>query len=440
MPIRSIRGRMTFAFALAVALLMTAVCGGLVWIMRRSAERSADRLLATAAARLREELSTLSVGGEITPEILEAERDLRADGLALFIAGGSTRPGGPTPGRLPVWQPRDDAGWRTTTVSLPGRRELVLALPWRRTDESLKQQARTLAGLGLLVVAVSAAGAWALVGRTLNPILTLAEQARSASPEARRPRLVAPSGDFEVTELVSTLNGLLERVEELAESRGRFYAAASHELRTPLQALSGHLELAISRERSGDEYREALAEARRQTARLIRLVQDLLFLSQVESRPGGGALETVDLADLCERIVGGFAAALRERGVTVAMDLADDACIRAPGTHAHVLLRNLVENAVKYARSGSVIRLATRAADGGIETVLSNACEPLSPTALARLFEPFYRPDESRSAETGGNGLGLAICKAICDANGWRIRLEQAEGGIVVTVQFPATP
>ena len=88
-----------------------------------------------------------------------------------------------------------------------------------------------------------------MVGRTLSPIDRLSRQAAAASVESLDVRLAAPSRDAEVVRLVATLNGLLQRLSDAAESRGRFYAAASHELRNPLQALLGHVEVTLDKER-----------------------------------------------------------------------------------------------------------------------------------------------------------------------------------------------
>src|SRR5207249_3809373 len=139
-------------------------------------------------------------------------------------------------------------------------------------------------------------GSWLLVGRTLAPISCLSREARAAEGRGALAQLAAPSEDVEITELVSTLNQLLERVRATASQKSRFYAAASHELRTPLQALSGHLELALARDRSPEAYREAISEAYVQTRRLITLAQDILLLSQIESARALPPTEQVDLS------------------------------------------------------------------------------------------------------------------------------------------------
>ncbi|RYG56871.1 ATP-binding protein, partial [bacterium] len=100
-------------------------------------------------------------------------------------------------------------------------------------------------------------------------------------------------------------------------------------------------------------------------------------------------------------------------------------------------IQNLMENAVKYSEPGESIRLTLKAEPSGVKLKVWNACEIDRKTDPCSWFEPFYRPDASRSSETGGNGLGLAICRAVCTANGWKITLANRNQGLLATVTFP---
>src|SRR5207302_7423918 len=167
-------------------------------------------------------------------------------------------------------KPADDwrlvAGYDVGPKSRP--MTLVIFQSWREIAQGRAVQKLELLLLSLFAVLGVAGGAWLLVGQTLSPIHRLAVQASAASVEKMQVRLKAPSRDAEVVDLVDTLNGLLSRLAETAAVKGRFYAAASHELRTPLQALSGHLEVALSRGRTAEEYETFLQEASKQAGRL----------------------------------------------------------------------------------------------------------------------------------------------------------------------------
>src|SRR5579871_975109 len=260
---KSIRARMTLAFAGSIALLLLLACAGLIAYARHVAERNADVLLQAAARKVRADLNGEDRSVPLAQLMADERQDLLPDRLALLIVDGQGRVLLQSQGTVPHW-PRREEGWRTATVP-DGAVTIVIGLPWRQTEAELRRQALTLLALCLFVVVIASVGAWLLVGRTLSPIGRLSRQARAASADHLRLHLDAPSQDAEIVELVSTLNGLLVRLSETAAAKGRFHAAASHELRTPLQALSGHLDLALRQPRAAEAYRAVIAEAYAQT-------------------------------------------------------------------------------------------------------------------------------------------------------------------------------
>lgn len=430
----SIRARMTLVFALSIAFLMGCACGGLLWYARHSAVRNADMLLNTVANEELEERITAETRHTLPEWRTEAREELKARNVALLIVDARGRVVEQTQKAVPVWPRVRGDGWRVVVRHYRGR-TLVFGLPWQATENALRSQAEMLDGLYLFVVAVASGGAWLLVGRTLSPIGALARQAQAASTANLRVHLALPSHDAEIVELVTTLNGLLARLAETAAAKGRFHAAASHELRTPLQALSGHLELALQRPRTEEEYRAVIREAHQQTQRLISLVRSLLLLSQLDAN-ALSPKEPVLLADVCERALCHFASLRAARHLHLEQEWATDGVIYAAPMHADILVRNLIENAVKYATEGGCVRVRLTASCGEVCLEIGNTCPALPAWNAERLFEPFYRPDASRNSQAGGAGLGLAICKAIADAYGWSLSLHQEAGGIVSRVRF----
>jgi signal transduction histidine kinase len=293
----------------------------------------------------------------------------------------------------------------------------------------------TLAGLSLIVIGAAAVGTWLMAGRVLLPIRQLARQTSNASAQHMTVRLETPSKDAEMTDLVDTLNGLLDRVYQEAELKGRFYAAASHELRTPLQALSGHLELSLSRKRSAEEYEEVVKESYIQARRLISLTQSLLFLHQVDSRTDANQ-ETVNLTDACESALEMTHSQMMKRNLKLEESIQSNIQVLAVPSHAEVLARNLIENASKYATEGGVIGIALKTVDGEVVLEVENDFPDSIKIATQNIFQPFYRDDTSRNSKTGGNGLGLAICRAITVANGWEVEITQDGGKIRAIVNF----
>lgn len=433
MQFNSLRSRMTATFACAFAALILLCVGFTLWFARAAAEQNANTVLTVAVNRIKSERFTKEKVYDPS-EWQDVKEELALQNLALIVVDTQGRALEKTPGHVPEWPRREVPQWRLRTVPLDGGTAIV-GLFWQKTEAVLRVQEATILAFSLLLLASATTGVWLLVGRTLSPIDRLARQADMASIDDMQIRLNTPSEDAEIVHLVGTLNGLLARLSEAMAARGRFYAAASHELRTPLQTLTGYLEMALMHRRSAGEYQEILVEATGQAERLTSLIQALLLLNKV----GATSLprkEPVDLAECCDRWLCNFKVNGNPRGLCVDARLPEGLLREAPISYVDILIRNILENAFKYALPGSVLRVSLQADAEGTLLSVFNECARLPDWDEARLFEPFYRPDASRNSETGGTGLGLAICKAIADASGWTVDLRQVEGGVLVTVMF----
>ncbi len=463
----SMRARMTLGLTLFIAAL-TALGGAGLWLEARSQARAGARvLLAATAARVREEVRN----GANWPQIAAAVRDQNLNAstgeVELWRLGpegrevdhvraphapkikaprapqppGSLAPGISAPKTRPIPPLDDPGGWMTRRVTWRGQ-TLLVGVPWHKTRRALDAQALALLLLGLLTSGAAGAGAWVLVGRTLSPIERLAAQARARAAEGRDAGAVvlrAPSPDREMRELVSTFNALLDSVAQTARQRERFHTSVSHELRTPLQALSGTLQLALARPRPPEELRLALANALDQSQRLNRLTRDLLTLNQLENSVAATSRESVDVAQICDLALSSLQDALAQNALQLSETLTLLSVLSRP-SHLEMLCRNLLENAVKYAPSGASVSVetVTRENGGPLLRVCNSTAWPVEGDLNAWL-EPFYRPDAARSSGAGGNGLGLAICNAICQANNWTLRLEpfcDGAPGVRAVVRF----
>lgn len=432
---RSLRARMTAGFTLTLVLALTLAGIVLLRSVRVSAERRAQALLEAASRQTRSELRRELESEErpqVRSELLEESRALENFDLALLAVDAQGQIVAHSRGRIPPLPGATSPDWRVSTFSLRAH-TFVVGLYWLPVEAALQAQERTLICLAAICCVFGSLGAWLLVGRTLSPIGRLAAQAGSVPVDSPAAQLHAPSADVEIVELTRTLNSLLARQSEAAAARGRFYAAASHELRTPLQALSGHLELAIARPRTLEEYRSALQEAHTQTGRLSALVRDVLLLNQLDMGPPPAAA-SVDLAAVCSGALSALSGCIAERGLHVETALPPALEIEAPPTHVAMLASNLLENAVKYASPKGWLAVSASGESGAWRLKVCNMCV-LPAEGVARLFEPFHSPEAFRSAAVRGNGLGLAICKAICAANGWSLTPVLLENGLQVCVQ-----
>ena len=406
--LNSLRARMTVTVTLAFAVWMLLVCVGVSMYTRHIARHIAEHALDAATSDFSHDLN---VDGGNQAEAFDRLGDTALNlshNLALQVVDARGQVLWRSQSLPPHWPNNGKDVWLSHIMPAGNGRVLMVGYDWNRVEERLHEQALLLLLVSLLVVLAAAFCSW----------------------ESLRVHLSPPSTDVELVELVGTFNNLLARLRETAEAKGRFYAAASHELRTPLQALSGHLEVALSRPRSAEEYHGTLQEAYDQTRRLISLARDLLFLNQLETTVKPPASEQVSIAEICERELRLLQPLIANRELCVTAELEADGEIMAPPTHVAMLIRNTLENAVKYATDAGEVRLALHEEPHGVRVEVFNSFPPTPGWNSELLFEPFYRPDASRNTKTGGNGLGLAISKAITVANAWSITLEHTGDGV----------
>jgi two-component system phosphate regulon sensor histidine kinase PhoR len=234
---------------------------------------------------------------------------------------------------------------------------------------------------------------------------------------------------------VAVLRDLTE-TERVEKTRRDFIANVSHELRTPLTSIQGYSEtlLDLSSENSNSN-REFLEIIRKNAARMARLTEDLLTLARVESGETRFDTESVPPVELLHDAEESFREIARTQNVD--LHIAETSgkngnegsveslpAVRADREAIHQVFSNLIDNAMKYGRSGSRVVLGARIAKRGVEFYVQDFGAGIASEHLPRLFERFYRVDKARSRESGGTGLGLAIAKHIMLAHGGSIRAE----------------
>lgn len=223
-------------------------------------------------------------------------------------------------------------------------------------------------------------------------------------------------------------------------TRRDFVANASHELRTPISAIRASAETLLSGAVDDPAAARTFVEiVARHAERLVRLTQDLLDLSRIESRQWKLDEAPVDCAALARQVVELLAPAARDKKLELRAEVPEGTHVRADTRALEQVLVNLVDNGVKYTNEGSVAIRAER--DNG-EVVLSvvDTGPGIERHHLSRIFERFYRVDAGRSREQGGTGLGLAIVKHLAQAMGGEAGVESGADGSRFWVRLPAAP
>jgi signal transduction histidine kinase len=296
----------------------------------------------------------------------------------------------------------------------------------RRSTRTLQQILQV--GIPMLVILLTLA-TWILVGRALRPVHIMTRHAARISDARGLDRLSVPPTFDEVAELAHTLNGMLDRIAKGALRQREFVSDASHELRSPITAIRALLEVALAhpgRMEPATVLRGVLAE----TTRLEALVADLLALARLDE---GHVLhrEEIDLDDVI------FEDASRARAVSVETQHVTGIKVWGERKSLSHLVRNLLDNAARHAAS-QVVVAARR--EGNTSVLLVDDDGPGIPeNDRARVFERFIRLAPSRSRDTGGAGLGLAVVQRIAEQHGATVLIDRSpQGGARLEVRFPS--
>ena len=289
-----------------------------------------------------------------------------------------------------------------------------------------------------LVAGVSAlcalAGALLLGGQILRPLGRLRDaSARLAAGDLSA--RASESGPRELLELGSSFNEMASNLEQLFDARRELVAWASHDLRTPLASLRAMVEALEDGLADPQEY---LPEIRAQTELLSGLVDDLFELARLDS--GALALELRDtpLSELVTSCVEALAADSRAQGVRLEARVDADTVVTAAPEKVQRVLLNLMTNAVRHTGPEGSVAVVVETDTDHVVVAVEDDGEGLAPGAPERMFERFWRDDDSRTRSSGGSGLGLAIAKGLVQAQGGRIWAEnRPEGGARVAFTLP---
>jgi len=332
----------------------------------------------------------------------------------------------------------DGVEWRVFGAWTKGRRALVQVGERRdaRAQVSREIAAHLLLPLGVALPLLGGALALA-VGRALRPLRDLADDIGGRDPQRLEP-VVAGGAPREVRPLVERLNALFARIDESLEKERAFTADAAHELRTPLAAIRAQAQ--VAREAGGDaERRRALDQVIAGCDRAARLSGQLLTLARVDSEGASARFGPCDLAEVAREVLGELAPGAYERGVAVALEAEGPAPVQGDAGLLRVLLRNLVDNAMRHAPRGSAVRVRAEARAPGALLSVTDEGPGIPPAERARVLDRFYRV---LGTSAPGAGLGLSIAARIAALHGASLELGEGPGGrgLAVRVAFPGRP
>ena len=424
--------RRKLLLALLSALLVTGIgASGATWFaVRKEANDLFDYHLEQMALSLRDQ--TLSVPADFFPNLgndfIVQVWDPR--GVLVYLSGAGVLL--PKSGSGYETVSVDGQDWRVFSLVDPGKTIQVAAPIELRSGRATAMALRILIPV-LATIPLYGLLIWLIVGEGLRPLVQIAGAIRRRAPAALEP-LREGGLPEEVAPMVSELNALLGRLREALEKQKRFTADAAHELRSPLTALQVQLDM-LARARSPEESREALDSLRAGMKRAGRLVEQMLTMARVDPQAAGETFTAVDLASLATTVAAELEPLAEAKKIQLRLERIDAAHVRGQAQALYTLVRNLVDNAIRYTPASGSVSISTRQDEAGVVLQVDDTGPGIPPEERARVFDRFYRLPGSHAE---GSGLGLAIVHQIAQAHGAEVSLSEPEGGrgLRATVRF----
>lgn len=296
---------------------------------------------------------------------------------------------------------------------------------------SILRNAQILALIAVTFFTVTLA--YLILQTQLRPLRMIVDQLRTLDPRAPGPPAELPDSTGELHDLVVAYNSMARRTRAIIETQDNFVRDAGHELRTPLTSMIGHAGFLLRRTELTDQQRESLTVIRDEGERFSRLLTDLLALSRNHST---APRADIDLSDLAGRVVRNLSSTSLSRVQANVQTPGEPVTVLASSDQLTQVLSNLLNNATQ-AHATTVTVGVQRTATHGMVTVTDNG-SGISQENIDRIFERFYRTNDSRDRNAGGNGLGLSIARNILHAHGGEITVTSRLGsGTQFTLTLP---
>ncbi len=316
---------------------------------------------------------------------------------------------------------------------------LDVAVDHRYEQQVLAQYRRRLwlvVSLGLLISGV--VGYW-IAHRGLRPVAQMGATMRRIRSTTLNERVNAAGFPSELSALAGTFNEMMQGLEDAFARLARYSADIAHELRTPINNLRGEAEVALSRGRTLEEYRETLGSCLEECVRLSSLIDSLLFIARAEDPHTQIRRERLYVARELANLMEFYSVPAAEANLTLDLQAEEMLVAELDRNLFQRAVGNLVENALKYSSSGGEVCVRAWNEGGMLKVEVKDSGRGIPAEHLPHVFDRFYRVDATRSKNTGGLGLGLAIVKTISQLHRGTVSIESQVGlGTRITLTFPS--
>jgi two-component system, OmpR family, sensor histidine kinase BaeS len=286
-------------------------------------------------------------------------------------------------------------------------------------------------------VILAAALSYLMMRRVLKPLTRMTDITQDIAAGDFSVRVPTGTAD-EVGRLAKAFNLMAESLEKLEKLRRNLMIDVAHELRTPLTNIRGYLEALT--DKVVPPTPQTFTLLMEETMRLATLVEDVLQLARADASHGKLQIETLDVTDTLRDAVGAFSAQFEKKDIALHLEVPPDpVIIQADRDRMIRVLRNLTDNAARYAPAGCDVNIRLTAAPDATRIVFSNPSGEVTSADLPFLFERFYRGEKSRSRQHGGAGIGLSIVKELVEAHGGKVGASLWQDLVHISVTLPAS-
>jgi heavy metal sensor kinase len=303
--------------------------------------------------------------------------------------------------------------------------------------EVLNTTALKLTIVSVIILFFGLAGGWWISSRAIRPVENISATAVKISAGDLSQRIDTAETESELGQLAAVLNSTFARLESAFAQQKQFVSDAAHELRTPVSVILTQTQAALNREREAGEYKQAVEACQRAALRMKKLIGALLELARIDAGQEQMKRLRFDLARTvadCVELVHPLADA---RGIKISTEL-PPLEIEGDAERLGQVTINLLTNAIQYNHDGGQVKVTLKLENGMAVLAVNDTGQGIPAGDLPRVFERFYRAEQSRSS--GNAGLGLAICQAIVAGHGGSIEVTSEENaGSTFTVRLPAS-
>jgi two-component system sensor histidine kinase QseC len=295
---------------------------------------------------------------------------------------------------------------------------IVVARATADLNAALDELRWLLLTIGILTVLLAMAALYAVVLAALRPLDAVAAEIGALAPRDLSSRVGAGDVPNELRPVVDRLNELLEQLEDAFRREKSFSADVAHELRTPLAGIRSTVEVTLAGQRQAREYRDALDDVLHIANDMQGMVEKLMAMARLEAGQMVVNPAEVSVNDVLETCWQPLAKTASTRDLRVKWELADHDRLTTDRPLLEIALRNVLENAVRYAGQGAIVEVRTQGEDSGVRIDVCNSAASLSPGEARHVFERFWRGDAARSDAGLHAGLGLPLVRTIAEALG----------------------